>query len=260
MISSSFRASFASAGIGLGLVLLAGLHCGESPTERAPVAFAVALRVQPLERETALGWRVTLERAFAALGPVRWFEAEPPMARFRPRFAWGVALAHPGHYEPGEGLASVNVIRVVDLLAPGGNELTSATGYSGDARSASVGLFMPGGTLGPSAAMLDGKTVRVRGSARRGDTVVYFDGGVTPNAEINGIPARGRLDGGAGRWEVTLDLGVWFERVDFAALPPSSETSYATFAPGNIATTGLYRGVSAPTAWRFAQVAPDRDR
>lgn len=260
MSSSSFRASFASASLGLGLVLLAGVHCDEAPTDRAPVTFAVALRVQPPERETSLGWRITLERAFVALGPVRWFEAEPPMARFRPRLAWGVALAHPGHYEPGEGLASVNVIRVIDLLTPGGTELASATGYSGDARSASVGLFMPGSTLGPSAAMLDGQTVRVRGSARRGDAVVYFEGGVTPNTEINGIPARGRLDGVAGRWEVTLDLGVWFDRVDFSVLPPSSETSYATLVPGNAATTGLYRGVSAPTAWRFAPLAADRDR
>jgi len=260
MTSSPPRISFVFAATTVGLVVLAGVHCDDEVVARAPVSFGVAVRTRPPAGATSLGWSVTLDRAFAALGPVRWFEADPPMARVRRRFALGVAFAHPGHYEPGEGLVSVNAIRVVDLLAPGGTELSPATGYSGDARSASVGLFMPGSTLGPSAATLDGKAVRLRGSARRGDAVVYFDGGVTPNTEINGISARARLEGSAGRWEVTLDLAVWLDRVDFAALPVSSESAPVAFTPGNAATTGLYRGVSSPTAWSFAPVPFDRDR
>lgn len=232
------------------LALLAGAHCGDADTTgRSRVSFAVVVGAVRAEGETATGWRVAFERAALAVGPVRWFEGEPFARRrrlLRDLGTLGVAWAHPGHYVPGEALADVTARRAVDLLAAGGVALDRADGVSGMASSAQLELSSAAGDLG-------GQTLVVRGTARRGERTVRFEGGLRLDRRVEGIPARGALEGHAGRWDLGVDLTAWFDQADFGALPaPTTPDGYVTVGEDSQVANALFRSATTGLPYRFS--------
>jgi hypothetical protein len=239
------------------------VQCGvPDATGRHRTSFPVTVRgVNTADATTSVGWRLTFERAAVALGPVRWYEGEPLFGRvFRrvwPR-AWsgiGVAHAHPGHYVAGEALADITEQRVVDLLVRAGVELRPADGVTGDANSATVELRAPSATLGPSGAALlpSGGTLWVRGVAQRGAETVRFEGGLSLDVAVTGIPARGPIAAdGTTRWALAVDVAAWLDRADFSTLPPpASADGYAVIPESSQVHNALYRGATSGGAYRF---------
>jgi hypothetical protein len=249
------------------LVVAAGMatataQCGGlDTTGRARTSFAVRVRGTRAEAETSAGWHITFERALVALGPLRWYEGEPVFGWRRLR-SFGLAFAHPGHYVPGEALADITAQQVVDLLAPEGVALARAEGVTGEAHSATVELRPPRPELGTDATPLNGATLWLRGTARRGETVVRFEGGLALDLAVTGIPARGTFDTASGEWELTLDLGAWLDRADFSTLPPpSSSEEYVTIPADAQVRNALYRGATSAAPYQFTWVAAAaRDR
>lgn len=244
---------------GLAAALVATARCGDAgdTTGRVRVTFPVTVRGINPTSDNARGWRVVVEEALVAAGPLRWYEGPPIFARRL--FQFGVAFAHPGHYVPGEALADITSQRVVDLMVPTPTPLEDATGVSGDALSATIELRPPGTTLGPSASALHGLAVWTRGTATRAGSTVRFEGGVTIDYAVRGIPARARFAPG-GSMAVSVDLARWFDLADFSTLTAPSPGEVAPIAAGGAVANALYRGTTNGAAWLFAwnTSAPDR--
>ncbi len=248
---------------GLSAALVATARCGDGgdTTGRVRVTFPVTMRGINPSADTSTGWHVVLDQAFVAAGPLRWYEGAPIFSRrlWDTAFSLGVAHAHPGHYVPGEALADITSQRVVDLMVPTPTPLEDATGVSGDALSATMELRPPGTTLGPSASALHGLAVWTRGTATRAGSTVRFEGGVTIDYAVRGIPARARFAPG-GSMAVSVDLARWFDLADFSTLTAPSPGEVAPIAAGGAVANALYRGTTNGAAWLFAwnTSAPDR--
>lgn len=236
------------------LALLSAVHCGDDSTGRQRVGFPVFARGVRAASDNALGWRVQLDQAAVALGPMRWFEGEPLFGQLR-RVFLGVAWAHPGHYVPGGALADTSTRAVVDLLRPDAVRVAAAAGVSGEVRSAHLELHPATPALGPDADALRGGSLSLRGSATRGDTVVRFEAAPRLDLNLEGIPARATLDGTPGRFEVAVDLGALLERVDFAALPRDPAAAAVAFPAESQPSNALYRGAASGASWRFTWIA-----
>jgi hypothetical protein len=241
------------------LVSVASVQCGDDATGRQRVTFDVSARGVRLEGDTSLGWHVRVESAFAAVGPIRWYEGAPLFGRLLRGFS-GVAWAHPGHYVPGGALADINTRAVVDLTSPSATLVGHAGGVSGTSRSAHFELHGPEVDLGPARQVLRGRTLIVRGTATRGDATVRFDASLLLDVNIEGIPASAVFDGSPGRWAVDIDLTNWLDRVDFTMVPPPADPGgVSTFSEGSQPANALYRGVVSGASYRFTWTpgAPD---
>ncbi len=243
---------------GLAAALVATARCGDEgdTTGRVRVTFPVTVRGINPTSDNARGWRVVVEEALVAAGPLRWYEGPPIFARRL--FQFGVAFAHPGHYVPGEALADITSQRVVDLTAASPTLLEGATGVSGDALSATFELRPPGSALGPSATGLHGLALWTRGTATRAGVTVRFEGGVAVDYAVRGIPARATFASG-GSADVAVDLAQWFDRADFETLTAGADGT-ARINAGSEVANGLYRGATSGAAYLFSwrASAPDR--
>lgn len=261
--SEASRGGAVWARLALAAMVGACAHCGDGgdTTGRVRVTFPVAVRGINAESDSSLGWHVSVERAFVAVGPVRWYEGPPIFGLnvFERLVGVRLAYAHPGHYVPGEALADVTAQRVIDLMAPSPTALDTATGVSGEALSARIELHPPGAELGLSATPLHGLALWTRGTATRGGVTVRFEGGVAVDYAVRGVPARATL-GPAGSFLLSVDLAQWFDRADFSTLPPAAPGEAAPITATSEVANGLYRGATNGAAYIFAWTtgAPDR--
>lgn len=238
----------------LGLcTLLWGGGCGEAD---GPVRLSFPLQVSgkaAADLPTDSGYTVTLSKASLHLGPVYFFSGEPLFThRLRPtlwqrlaRTAGDLLLprawAHPGHYQEGEALGELLQSATVDLLAAGSTPLGTVSGVSGSYRSAQVGL-------GPDAT--SGVTVSLAGTAKKGTDTIEFKANLKIACQVKGIAVGAELDGGAGTMALSVDLGAWVERIDFAKLAGGS--SPVTVAAGSQAENALQRGIENTSAFAFS--------
>jgi hypothetical protein len=204
----------------------------ESGTEGRAVRFDLAIgsvaeegEPGPGVFETETGWRIVLDEARVALGPVYLYAASDSLAeRLAQIFVLlPVARAH-GGTDPYAG----RVVRgelldsfVLDALDPERRVWTGLPGSAGGVESLRVDLPGP---EAESAGSLRGYHAWVRGTATRGDERVPFAGGLTIpsdglSEQVEGIALDGLLDDGA-----TVTLAVrphaWFDGAHFERLPP----------------------------------------
>ncbi|MEQ9321879.1 MAG: hypothetical protein RIF41_22110 [Polyangiaceae bacterium] len=137
---------------------------------------------------TSMGWTVSLDEAWIAIGYVRFVEGSPlamrPARRRRPGRAadWLVraAHAHPGHYTEGLAIGEVLTPQLVHLL-DGTQSLGEELGVSGDARSAVLRFEDGDGVDVPRP----GVVAFVAGLA--GDTTPLVPGDPPHNAFLRGV-------------------------------------------------------------------------
>jgi hypothetical protein len=217
----------------------------------------------------AMGWSITYESAHLSLDAVRWSEGNPVFeARALPRaptpnplrFSWGTAYAHPGHYTPGQALADVSVLRVIDLLGPP-VDLGTVIAVTGTANSATMGLRPADAARVSGTPLRAGTTARAQGTASKAGVTVRFRVEITESIDIDGAAAHGViLADGTTRYALTVDLGAWLDRADFGAL-----AGVAAGADGVVdvpaehqVRNAFFRGVSNGAAYRFVVVTPAR--
>lgn len=153
--------------------------------------------------DTADGWRVTLQEAHVALGPVYLFEnpgALSTLARMPSALSQALipsAHAHAGdnQFAGGAVLGELAEFLVVDALSEDTQRFEDRAAVFGAPRSFSLRLPAEPVTQG---APLHGHQAFVRGTAMRGDESVCFSGGATPESnarrDVNGLPFTGTLD------------------------------------------------------------------
>ena len=205
----------------------------------------LALEVEglPPTSPNRYGYTVTLDRAEAGLGPVRFFEGEPLFSRLT-REVMGLlistAYAHPGHYQEGSAVAELLEPRVVDLLA-GVVPLGAADGVTGAYNSAEV-------TFGPRPA-LDGAAIRLAGTAEKDGQRITFSATLTDEVKVEGVAFGASVDASTAKLRISLDLLSWLDRVDFGALGPDG-----VFTPGEQPHNALARGVDNTFSIHFSIV------
>lgn len=260
--SRSSRRPLAVLGLVLWLVLWggSGLACsGVTPEERIELATEVASNSAQVS-ESALGWNVEVDEAWLSLGSLRWFAGEPLGSRSR----WldlfvKTAHAHPGHYLEGDVLA--------EMLTPAGVDLTRTTqlahtaALSSEPHSAALTLVSPRG--GPAAAFLGDAVVRVVGRAERTSEepprVVYFSAQASPSdlsaddgvVRITGCPFDGGRLRAGGTLRLDVDVALWFDQVDFTALPEGSPDAPSPLEDDARAHGGFLRGLQKAHAYQF---------
>lgn len=220
--------------------------------------------------DSALGWRVTLERVFVATGAFAYFDgAPPPMALGTPTppssaltvsdwLGVGVAHAHPGHYAAGNALGEMTQPFSVDLL-DGTATLADGDGVTGTYRSARFSFGSP--PVGPFARELDGHAVLVEGSATLdGEETRHFRAfaGVE---ELTKIHENGSIDGCPfdevaitedGTVTVRVDPSVWFYLVDFSELEPGTEDEPSELIPDSQPRIAFADGLAQLSAYEFS--------
>jgi hypothetical protein len=202
--------------------------------------------------DTGTGWRVVLDEALVALGPVYLYAPADSLAR---RLEWvlvPVARAH-GGTDPYAG----RVVRgelldafVLDVLAPERRVWTDLSGSAG--RVENLRADLPGPEAG-GAGSLRGYHAWVRGSATRGEERVRFAGGlIIPSdglsEQVEGIPLDGLLEDGA-----TVTLAVrphaWFDGAHFERLPPPGGDGVRPIVPDSQVRNAWYLGARSLAAY-----------
>ncbi|AUX45636.1 hypothetical protein SOCE26_071310 [Sorangium cellulosum] len=237
-------------------------------TQIAPDAASVA----PFTN--ALGWTVTLSKAYLSVGPLYYFEGAPFTARrgdpgrgVAPallerlaRWALPEAHAHPGHYQAGEARGQMTEPTSVDLLR-GTTALADADAVSGVVRSARFTFGAP--PVGPLAGALDGRVVVVEGRAEKGDLTRAFRARAAIEDVLNasGEPA---VEGCVFEEVVVDEPGVvtlvvkpavWLDQVDFEGATDGEDGEDGApvdLPPGSQALRGFTRGLKKGTAYTFA--------
>ena len=251
---------FVALSVALTITTASTTHCGPENTGHERTSFRITVHGIRADATTSVGWHVVIDRAAIAMGPVRWYEGEPLFGqRWLGRFQFGVAEAHPGHYVPGEALADVTSQRAIDLLAPGGVDLETATGVTGDANSAAIELRAPSADLGPAGTILGGHTLTLRGVATRDTTTVHFDVSLDLDQIVNGIPAHAHIVVGPGRWDIGVDLVDFVDRADFSTLPAPSGTEYVVAPADGQVENALFRSATSGSPYRFTWIDDGRD-
>lgn len=217
------------------LAVLAG--CGTGAQRRT---FPVELTLQPMAGPNERGWSVTPESLQLTVGPVRFYEGRVLLSRFDPfLLLGGTAWAHPGHYIPGEALAEVLSTTTVDLLAATPTPLGTANAVTGGYGSMELTL--------PST---EGGAVRVRGTATHADgRSVRFEAALNLPRPIEGIRFERELAMEGGRVRITVELGRWLGRIDFATASAPGADGVSTFPTGSQAMNALVRGVEDTSAY-----------
>jgi len=220
--------------------------------------------------DTALGWHVTLERAFVATGAFGYFDGVPPLMVQRvqrsPRDAFalsrflgvGVAHAHPGHYQAGNALGEMTQPSSIDLLS-GPSTLADGDGVTGTYRSARFSFGAP--PVGSFARELDGHAAVIEGMAELdGETTRHFRAfadvdelaRIQPDGNIDGCPFDEVAISGDGTVTVRIDPSFWFYLVDFSELDPGTQDEPSEFTPGSQPRIAFAEGLAQLSAYEFS--------
>ncbi len=193
------------------VVCIAASSCAPDGSGRVRTSFAVEIEGSgDVTSTTNAGATVTLNEATVSLGALSWFEGDALFARsfVHELLSFSAARAHPGHYTPGEALADMDVIGIVDLLADAPVTLT-ADGLTGAYGSVSVPL-----------TPVDGATLRLAGDVVfADDSRRAFSAVVVLTHTVEGIAANADVDGGVMR--VSISHSELVRRIDFAAASTS---------------------------------------
>lgn len=238
------------------LAVATATACGEEGASR--LTFPVELAASTASGlSNVYGYTVSIQRAELRIEALHFFAGEPLFAARPTRWEqlWrsvlgvGLAHAHPGHYQAGEALAELLSGKTVDLLV--GAPLGEAQGVTGLYRSARL-------TLGQDATL--GGSLRLEGTASKaGAPDLRFSGAVQLDDPIAGIAAGDANVAPPITVRLEVDLQRFVERIDFAAMTPS--TAVVSITGGSQAENALSRGASSTAAYRFAwhQLAPRKE-
>lgn len=259
--------SAAALGAALGIEACGGTETGG---RRIALDTRVALAADGSAFTTAAGWDVTLTRAVVSTGAFYYFDGAPPAVSIAPRssrrlalglLGLGEAQAHPGHYHTGDALGQMLEPWSVDLLA-GTATLPAGDGVTGTYRSARFSFGSP--PAGPLAAELGAHAALAEGVASRNGTLVRFRA-VADLADVARSAAEGNVDGcqfdeldveGSGVVTLTVHPKAWFDLVDFAALPPSSDGAPVEFPAGSQPQVAFAQGLAQLSAYGFSFSPP----
>jgi hypothetical protein len=227
-----------------------------SGTTGRRVSLEVKIAASPESKEftNAKGWRVTLTKAAISTGALYFYEGEPLFAS-RARGWVRSALAHPGHYQPGDARGELLTPSSADLLA--GGTLGAGHGVSGPVRSATFAFGVPvrgplAGELGASVAIVEGKAVK--GMETRAFRVELRpedvqDHGGAP--EVQGCPFTPADMQSDGVVTVTVRLTTWLDQVAFDDVPTSADGT-PVVVPDGLARNQLVRGAKVGLAYVFS--------
>lgn len=208
------------------------LACGG--TERSRITIPITAVGDHSNLVTDSGWTVTLTQATAHFEALRFFEGKVLLSRHIP---WwrnaliGTAVAHPGHYIPGEALGELIAPLEVDLLAETPVSWGTADGVTADYGSAQL-------TYGGDGVVLEG-------TATKDGTSVDFSARFLPPLDVEGIKYEATMTTTPGAVQVAVDLHVILSRIDFAATG-SGAMPLDTTSP---AFNGFGRGVEDTSAY-----------
>jgi len=256
----------------VGVVLAIGVDlasCGETAGQEISFATAIAGGVSQgtvQEFTTYAGWKVKLEKALAAVGPLYFYEGEPQASWMQRLLGANLARACPTHaqYNKGTVLGEVLEQYVVDLLKGAPTSTGDVFGLAGTCRTVELHLHPPGevspGSPAGDFAALGGHTIYLAGSAEKGGTTIRFADGITIPDEgllqiVESIAAEVKLESGAqGTLLLEALLDQWLASVDFSTL--TAQGGDHRFTAGTQAHSALLRGVRARGAYRAAWRRP----
>ncbi|MCE9670890.1 hypothetical protein LY474_24075 [Myxococcus stipitatus] len=227
----------------LGASLAGGLPaCGLSGTGGRAIVFDLGLRTARAPGEervgdlsTDTGWRVRLTSGWMVLGPIYLFENPSPLQSRQARGSdWPTRLARmlmpTAHAHDGDFFSGGTVLGewdrevVFDLFADAGatRVLGRSPGIAGRARSFSLLLQPPSRVLGAEAAVLEGHSVVLEGTASREQLQIPFRVALDfppPVAlqRVEFVPVEADLED-AGCFVVELQPHRWFEGTHFDRL------------------------------------------
>jgi hypothetical protein len=250
-----------------------------SGTGGRSVIFDVAIEppssaAEPGGFPTETGWQVELDEAFVVVGPLYLYEDAPRLsARADEELdllsSLGELLVPTAHAHPGDVFFDGGLLRgefigqvVFDLLADQTLSIGPARGVAGPARSVTVVLDPPGGTILGDVESLRGHQAWVRGVARRGDETVEFEGGLDLGAEliqrqVDGVPIDIELDD-----DGTLVIGVradaWFSEADFSTLDDVADSGRLSITPDSQVAVAWTLGLRSTRGF-FARWTDDED-
>jgi hypothetical protein len=210
---------------------------------------------------TSDGWQVTLDAAAVAFGPAYFAENPPPRtASWTSPSTWGpavsswvlpVAHAHAGdnQFNGGQVFAELAEHVVLDVLAADPVVFADVGGIAGRVRSWEVNLPAAAVVAG---APLFGQQAFARGTAARGDVVVAFAGGTTPESDarrrVQGLPVE--LDLAAdSTLTITAHPEAWFAGVDFGGLVDDDGDGVADIRAGSAAAAFWSAALRGADAW-----------
>lgn len=258
--SAPRRARGIVVGLLVGLSPLFGACSGEATERRVELTTQVrALHTDSFEN--AWGWTVSVESAWLSIGSLQLLEGEP-LGRNRPNSepwwqGWLIktAHAHPGHYQGGNVVAEMLEPAVVDLTRV--TELTPSQALTGQPRSGQI-VFGAPATV-PSAPAEKPWAVQVSGHAERTDEegnvmkrfFIAFAGDEMASTDVTGCPFQGGALRAGGVIELGVDLGVWFDQVDFTELSEGTEQEATPLAADARANNGFLRGLEKASAYLF---------
>ena len=251
-----------AAAVGLDLV-----SCG-AETSGQEITFATAIsggagEGTAQEFTTYAGWRVKLDQAYVAVGPIYYYEGEPQASLLQRILGPGVARACPTHaqYNKGTVLGEILEQHVVDLLAATPTDTGQVFGLAGTCRAVELHLHPLGEiSAGSPAAAFDalgGDTVHLSGSAEKEGQTVRFSGGMTIPDEglmqiVESISADVSLEpDAAGTLVVEVLLDQWLASVDFSSLTEKQGDDYR-FTENTQAYNALLRGIRSRGAYRVS--------
>jgi len=274
---------------GAALVLLgSSLGCsseGDSGTTGKIIVLGTRVDVgQDLSEPTtnALGWDVTLTRAYLSVGPLYYYQGDPVLSQrrelsggWRGRLAWmgdlliPPAYAHPGHYIPGAAMGQMLTPTTLDLLE-GSVDLADGEGVTGPTNSAEFTWQSP--PEGDLADALEDHVILTEGVATKGSTTVEFIA-TADESEVHDGDDQAKVSGcsfGSEPGEVGVDMdgdgtvtltvvpSVWFDQVDFSYVAsgtegaPEPNSDGVVDLRGTLAFQGFLRGVKKGTAYLFS--------
>ncbi|MFO0558788.1 MAG: hypothetical protein U0269_12295 [Polyangiales bacterium] len=245
--------------------MVTAFHCGPMGTGGARTRIQASVRGATPTSATSLGWSITYEQALISVDTMRWSAGEPVFdARLRQRFlrsiSIGTAFAHPGHYTPGEALADVSVARLIDLLGPT-IQLDAITAVTGTSNSASISLRPADAARAAGTRLSAGSSVRAQGTATKDGASVRFRLEISDAIDIEGAPAHGEIRAdGSTSFELSVDLGLWLDRADFATLAMSAPAMDGVIdvpADGQV-RNAFVRGVNNGAAYRITLLPSSR--
>lgn len=239
--------------VSLAYVALIAGACGEgSGTTGERITLEVRISASDDSRSfvNAKGWRVEVGEARVGIGALYFYDGDTIFAR-GPSLVRS-AHAHPGHYVPGTARGELLSASSADLLA-GTTRLGIGDGITGPVRSGTFSFASS--EPGASVIVLDGtatKDVEVRRFRAEIGLSEMNDASGAPQIEgCQFTEADMKSDGVVA---ITIGLPLWFDQVDFTAVPKSADGAPVTL-PDGLARNQLLRGTRAGIAYRFTYSA-----
>jgi hypothetical protein len=167
------------------------------------------------------------------------------------------AFAHPGHYVPGTARGQLLHGVTVDLHA-GPAELAMAEGVTGLVRSATFSFGTP--PQGELANEMESHVALIEGIAKKGAEVRVFRAEIGASdvlsakriPAIEGCPFTTADMQDDGSVTLAIQLPIWFDQVEFDALPASTDGKPVLVPESSIAHHQLARGMKKGNAYVFS--------